>query len=52
MAESFGDIDPKIDGREDDERDPGVAWTGFHRLEKDLWVDRPAARLRRRSPTS
>ncbi len=39
VAESFGDIDPKIDGREDDERDPGVEFTGFHRLEKDLWVD-------------
>ncbi|MBN9758774.1 Ferrous iron transport periplasmic protein EfeO [Pseudonocardia sp. Ae406_Ps2] len=39
IAESFGDLDPKLDGREDDERDPGVAWTGFHRLEKDLWVD-------------
>jgi iron uptake system component EfeO len=38
VAESFGDIDPKIDGREDDERDPGAAWTGYHRLEKDLWV--------------
>ena len=45
VAESFGDIDPKIDGREDDERDPGVALTGFHRLEKDLWVDRAAAGL-------
>jgi iron uptake system component EfeO len=39
VAESFGDIDPKIDGREDDERDAGVTFTGFHRLEKDLWVD-------------
>jgi iron uptake system component EfeO len=39
VAESFGDIDPKIDGREDDEREPGVGFTGFHRLEKDLWVD-------------
>jgi iron uptake system component EfeO len=39
VAESFGDIDPKIDGREDDEREPGVTFTGFHRLEKDLWVD-------------
>src|SRR4051794_21065379 len=39
VAESFGDIDPKIDGREDDERDPGVGFTGFHRLEKDLWAD-------------
>ncbi|GAA4750595.1 iron uptake system protein EfeO [Actinomycetospora chibensis] len=38
VAESFGDIDPRVDGREDDERDPGVAWTGYHRLEKDLWV--------------
>ena len=38
VAESFGDIDPKVDGREDDERDPGVLFTGFHRLEKDLWV--------------
>jgi iron uptake system component EfeO len=39
VAESFGDIDPKIDGREDDERDPGVQFTGYHRLEKDLWGD-------------
>ncbi|MDT7654342.1 MAG: iron uptake system component EfeO, partial [Pseudonocardiales bacterium] len=39
VAESFGDIDPKIDGRENDERDPGVGFTGYHRLEKDLWVD-------------
>ena len=38
VAETFGDIDPKIDGRETDDRAPGVAWTGFHRLEKDLWV--------------
>jgi iron uptake system component EfeO len=39
VAESFPDLDIRIDGREDDGRDPGVAWTGFHRLEKDLWVD-------------
>jgi iron uptake system component EfeO len=39
VAESFGDLDPQMDGREDDERDPGVGFTGFHRLEKDLWVD-------------
>ncbi len=37
VAESFGDIDPKIDGREDDERAPGVGFTGYHRLERDLW---------------
>jgi iron uptake system component EfeO len=33
VATIFGDLDPKIDGRED----PGVPFTGFHRLEKDLW---------------
>ncbi|RJQ71635.1 EfeM/EfeO family lipoprotein [Pseudonocardiaceae bacterium YIM PH 21723] len=37
VAESFGDIDPKIDGREDDAVN-GQKFTGFHRLEKDLWV--------------
>jgi iron uptake system component EfeO len=36
VAESFKDIDPKIDGREDS-LDPGMRFTGFHRLEKDLW---------------
>jgi iron uptake system component EfeO len=37
VAESFGDLDPRIDGRED-VVDEGVAFTGYHRLEKDLWV--------------
>ncbi len=37
VAESFGDIDPKIDNREDGV-EPGDEFTGFHRLEKDLWV--------------
>jgi iron uptake system component EfeO len=37
VAESFGDIDPKIDGRED-VIEEGMEFTGFHRLEKDLWV--------------
>lgn len=37
VAESFGDIDPKIDAREDDVEE-GAEFTGFHRLEKDLWV--------------
>lgn len=36
VAESFGDLDPKIDGRED-VVDEGMAFTGYHRLEKDLW---------------
>ena len=38
VAESFGDLDPKIDGREDVVQD-GMTFTGYHRLEKDLWVD-------------
>lgn len=37
VAESFGDLDPKIDGREDVVQE-GLRFTGFHRLEKDLWV--------------
>jgi iron uptake system component EfeO len=39
VAESFRDLDARLDDRVDTARDPGVAWTGFHRLEKDLWVD-------------
>jgi len=38
IAESFGDLDPKIDARIDDVDDP-AKWTGFHRLEKALWKD-------------
>ncbi|MEO7753152.1 MAG: iron uptake system protein EfeO [Terracoccus sp.] len=38
VAESFGDLDPRIDGREDVVAD-GQEFTGYHRLEKDLWVD-------------
>ncbi|GII62862.1 lipoprotein [Sphaerisporangium krabiense] len=36
VAESFGDLDPAIDARED-ALEPGAEWTGFHRIEKDLW---------------
>ncbi|MEV6986529.1 iron uptake system protein EfeO [Sphaerisporangium sp. NPDC051017] len=36
VAESFGDLDPAIDARED-AIEPGAEWTGFHRIEKDLW---------------
>ncbi|MGH4011917.1 MAG: iron uptake system protein EfeO [Pseudonocardiaceae bacterium] len=36
VAESFGDLDPKIDGREDVVAE-GMAFTGYHRLERDLW---------------
>lgn len=37
VAESFGDIDPKVDLREAD-LEAGQQWTGWHRLEKALWV--------------
>ena len=36
VAESFGDLDPKMDLREAD-LEPGQEWTGWHRIEKDLW---------------
>ena len=36
VAESFGDLDPQIDFREADVAE-GDQWTGWHRLEKDLW---------------
>ena len=38
VAESLGDLDPRIDYREVDAVAEGLAWTGFHRIEKDLWV--------------
>ncbi|MBT2458377.1 iron uptake system protein EfeO [Streptomyces sp. ISL-86] len=38
VAESFGDIDPKVDVREDG-LEAGQEWTGWHKLEKALWVD-------------
>jgi iron uptake system component EfeO len=43
VAESFGDIDPKVDVREDgleEGQDPVKDWTGWHRLEKSLWQDK------------
>ncbi|MDT7705280.1 MAG: iron uptake system component EfeO [Pseudonocardiales bacterium] len=42
VAESFGNLDPAIDARIDDVSDP-AQWTGFHRIEKALWVDRSSA---------
>lgn len=39
VAESFGDIDPKVDFREDG-LEKGQKWTGWHRLEKSLWHDK------------
>jgi iron uptake system component EfeO len=36
VAESFGDLDPRLDLREAD-LEQGQAWTGWHAIEKDLW---------------
>ncbi|MER6593628.1 iron uptake system protein EfeO [Micromonospora purpureochromogenes] len=36
VAEIFGDLDPRIDGREE-VIEEGMEFTGFHRIEKDLW---------------
>lgn len=36
VAESFGDLDPKLDAREA-HLAPGEEWTGWHRAEKDLF---------------
>ena len=36
VAESFGDLDPRLDLREAD-LEEGETWTGWHRIEKDLW---------------
>ncbi len=41
VAEALGDLDPRIDYREVDAVAEGLDWTGFHRIEKDMWV--PAA---------
>lgn len=38
VAETLGDLDPKIDAREDDV--PAAGWGGYHRIEKALWGDR------------
>ena len=39
VAESFGDLDPQMDAREAD-LEEGDEFTGWHRLEKDLWPER------------
>ncbi len=36
IAQSFGDLDPRIDARVNDV--PGGRFTGFHRIEQQLWV--------------
>jgi iron uptake system component EfeO len=37
VAESFGDLDPRIDARENDV--PASEFEGFHRIEKALWAE-------------
>ena len=46
VAESFGSLDPKIDARVNDVA-KGDPWTGFHRIERGLWVDRSTDGLHR-----
>jgi len=36
IAESFGDLDPRIDARINDV-DKNTEWTGFHEIERALW---------------
>ncbi|WP_405358718.1 EfeM/EfeO family lipoprotein [Kitasatospora sp. NBC_00085] len=38
VAESFGDVDPKTDTREDG-LEAGQEWTGWHKLEKSLFAE-------------
>ncbi len=42
VAESFGDLDPRIDARANDV--PRSRWTGFHPIERKLWVRRTTNR--------
>ncbi|MFJ6208485.1 iron uptake system protein EfeO [Lysinibacillus sp. NPDC092081] len=46
IAESFGDLDPRIDGRLADIQEEGKGeeeWTGYHKLEHALWVENKTA---------
>jgi iron uptake system component EfeO len=43
VAEIFGDLDPAIDIREAD-LEAGQEFTGFHKLEKDLWVTKDVSK--------
>ncbi|MGJ0203828.1 iron uptake system protein EfeO [Leucobacter sp. gxy201] len=42
-AEQFGDLDPKIDYRKPGADEEGLPFTGFHRIEMDLWHDAAVA---------
>ncbi len=43
VASSFGDLDPKIDYRKPGADQEGLPFTGFHRIEMDLWHDAAVA---------
>ncbi|MFJ7951664.1 iron uptake system protein EfeO [Lysinibacillus sp. NPDC096418] len=46
IAESFGDLDPRIDGRLADIQEEGKGeeeWTGYHKLEYALWEENKTA---------
>ncbi|MEV0234159.1 iron uptake system protein EfeO [Nonomuraea sp. NPDC050786] len=43
VAEIFGDLDPAIDAREADLAG-GEEWTGFHKIEKDLWIKKDVSK--------
>jgi iron uptake system component EfeO len=43
VAGAFGSLDPEIDAREGDV--PKDGWTGFHPIEKALWIDESTAGL-------
>ncbi len=38
-AAQFGDLDPRIDYRKPGAEAEGLEFTGFHRIEMDLWLD-------------
>ena len=44
VAEAFGDLDPEMDLREAD-LEEGQEWTGWHVIEKGLWVKKSTAGL-------
>ena len=45
VAESFGNLDPEIDARANDV--PRAHWTGFHPIERRLWVQHTTAHTAR-----
>lgn len=46
VAESFGDLDPRIDGRLGDNGNAPDDFIGFHRIEQALWADDSLAGMR------